>query len=335
MTPYFSIVIPVYNAAAYLRRCVDSILAQTFSDFELILVDDGSADESAALCDGYAAADSRVLALHQANAGPTPARRRGLDAARGAYICFADADDWVVPRWLEAIHGLIRDNGGPDMVLFDYERDVGPVAQPMLAEEGYYDRGRLEREIFPYMLMDLRRKPFGTQLFPGYLWSKVFRRELICQHYLKDDRITIFEDTAMTYQCVYNASAVYITREKLYVYRKQTQSNLNHYRPAYFMECKLVKDCLRENLGGRDPALDRQINAFCAYRLIHGLVMECVAHPVLAQAAENAGRTLDESRFAADLTVRGLPLYMKPFVLLVKHRLYRAAVLLIKLRMDR
>ncbi|MCM1292334.1 MAG: glycosyltransferase [Bacteroides sp.] len=95
-----SVIVPVYNAECYLRECVDSILAQTFADFELILVDDGSKDSSTAICDEYAARDPRVRVIHQANAGVSAARNAGLDAARGEWISFVDADDWIEPEML-------------------------------------------------------------------------------------------------------------------------------------------------------------------------------------------------------------------------------------------
>ena len=97
---YFSVVVTVYNVEPYLKTCVDSILAQTYRDFELILVDDGSPDGAAALCDAYAAQDSRIRVIHQPNAGVVRARQAGLRAAAGEYILFVDGDDWISPQYL-------------------------------------------------------------------------------------------------------------------------------------------------------------------------------------------------------------------------------------------
>lgn len=99
-----SVIVPVYNAEKYLRRCVDSILAQTFTDFELILVDDGSKDASASLCDEYAAtSEGRIRSFHKPNGGASSARNLGLQQAQGEYIVFVDADDWVDDTYLEEI----------------------------------------------------------------------------------------------------------------------------------------------------------------------------------------------------------------------------------------
>ena len=101
--PKVTVIVPVYNVEQYLRRCIDSILAQTFGDLELILVDDGSADSSGVICDAYAEKDSRVKVIHQKNSGVSAARNTGLDAAEGEYIAFVDSDDHVDPDYLAAL----------------------------------------------------------------------------------------------------------------------------------------------------------------------------------------------------------------------------------------
>ena len=93
--PKLSVIVPVYNTEKYLRDCVDSILAQSFPDFELILVDDGSTDGSGAICDECAARDSRIRVIHQQNSGATVARRSGVRIAQGEYVTFVDSDDWI------------------------------------------------------------------------------------------------------------------------------------------------------------------------------------------------------------------------------------------------
>ena len=96
-----SIIVPVYQVEKYIRQCVDSILAQTFTDFELILVDDGSKDGSGQICDEYAAMDRRVKVIHKENGGLSDARNRGMDQAAGNYFMFIDSDDYIAPTMLE------------------------------------------------------------------------------------------------------------------------------------------------------------------------------------------------------------------------------------------
>ena len=101
--PQISIIVPVYNSEKYLGVCIDSILSQSFRDFELILVDDGSKDSSAQICDEYASQDKRVRVIHKVNGGVSAARNDGLDIAKGEYVTFIDSDDWVEREFLSTI----------------------------------------------------------------------------------------------------------------------------------------------------------------------------------------------------------------------------------------
>ena len=101
MIPKISIIIPVYKVEEYLNRCLDSIIIQTFTDWECILIDDGTPDISGKICDEYVSKDNRFIVIHQENAGVSAARNAGLDIARGEYITFVDSDDWVEPNFLE------------------------------------------------------------------------------------------------------------------------------------------------------------------------------------------------------------------------------------------
>ena len=97
-----SIIVPVYNTENYLKKCIDSILAQTYTDFELILVDDGSNDQSSSICDGYASKDIRVRVIHKANGGVSSARNAGLDICQGEYVMFVDSDDWIESNFISS-----------------------------------------------------------------------------------------------------------------------------------------------------------------------------------------------------------------------------------------
>ena len=102
-----SIIIPVYNVQQYLSRCIDSVLRQTYPHFELILVNDGSPDESPQICDDYAKRDGRIKVIHKTNGGLSSARNAGLDIALGAYITFVDSDDWIHEQYLEKLFSMI------------------------------------------------------------------------------------------------------------------------------------------------------------------------------------------------------------------------------------
>ena len=111
MSELISIIVPVYKVEAYLPRCVDSILAQTYKNLDIILVDDGSPDNSGKICDAYAEKDSRITVIHQANGGLSDARNAGIAVAKGAYLTFLDSDDWVPKEYIAYLYDLLKETG--------------------------------------------------------------------------------------------------------------------------------------------------------------------------------------------------------------------------------
>lgn len=212
MNPIVSIIIPVYNAEGTLPRCVDSILNQTFTDFELLLVDDGSADASGAICDCYAAKDSRVRVFHQANSGVSASRNLALDQARGDYLQFLDSDDWITP---DATSCLVRAmEGGPcDMVISDFYRVVGErVSQKGDIEED----GILTREEYAAHMME---NP--ADFYYGVLWNKLYRRNIVEEHHLRmDPEISWCEDFMFNLEYIRYAEHFRAIQIPIYYYVK-------------------------------------------------------------------------------------------------------------------
>lgn len=147
--PELSIIVPVYKVEKYLPRCIDSILAQTFGDFELILIDDGSPDGCGRICDEYARKDKRIVVIHQKNMGVSAARNAGLDIARGRYIGFVDSDDWIEPQMYEVMMDAIRENGA-DMAVCGvrYADEDGKFTRADMLSEGVYSRDGLLEDVF-------------------------------------------------------------------------------------------------------------------------------------------------------------------------------------------
>ena len=121
--PLISVIVPVYNVAAYLPRCIDSILAQTYANLEILLVDDGSTDDSGFICDEYAKKDTRIRVLHKENGGLSSARNAGLDAAAGQYIGFVDSDDWIEPEMYSQMLALMEKNDAQMVCAGRYDVD--------------------------------------------------------------------------------------------------------------------------------------------------------------------------------------------------------------------
>ena len=168
--PLLSIIVPVYKVENYLQKCIDSILAQTFTDFELILVDDGSPDDCPALCDAAAEKDARVRMIYQKNGGLSAARNAGLDAARGAWIGFVDSDDYIAPEMYEVLYQAVQSTGA-DLALCDYAEvdEAGtPCPQMYVSLSGVELTGQ-----------ELLKKASG--LMVQLAWNKLYRRAVFAQ----------------------------------------------------------------------------------------------------------------------------------------------------------
>lgn len=168
--PQISVIVAVYQAEIYLRRCLDGIVNQTFRDWECILVDDGSKDNSGAICDEYAVMDSRFKVIHQTNRGVSVTRQVGLDASKGIYVIYADPDDWAEPGWLEKLYQKISDDN-VDMVICDYER--------IFSDKTVYCAGCGPSKNNMDLLEGL---VYGY--FWGVLWNKLIRRECFLRYHV-------------------------------------------------------------------------------------------------------------------------------------------------------
>ena len=212
--PKVSVIVPVYNAEKYLHECVDSILAQTLRDIEVILVDDGSTDSSPSICDQYAEQEDRVKVIHKANGRASSARNAGLQAASGEYIAFVDSDDWISPEMYES---MLAQNA--DVCLCDYMRFKGtdefPFTQPNV-NAGFYNKDQMRQDIYPHLVMD------GVE-YPITISNCVLliKRSIISNHRLayRED-IHISEDAPFGSEVLYCANSfAYLKGHHLYHYR--------------------------------------------------------------------------------------------------------------------
>ena len=262
----FSVIVPIYKVEPWLRECVDSVLAQTFRDFELILVDDGSPDGCPALCDRYAAGDGRVRVIHKPNGGLVSARQAGMELARGAYVVNVDGDDAIAPDMLERAAELIRAHD-PDLVSFSvtYLEPAGPrtVTEPL--PEGLYDRERKEREIAPRVLM----APDMTHMF-WYLCGKAIRRTLLFPSQMAvDRRISLGEDVTCLMPVYRAAERVYLCRRAMYLCRVRPGSDSRSFRLEQYDQLLLGIRALEELGGG--PAWEEQVDRYASF-LCFGLM---------------------------------------------------------------
>ncbi len=218
-----SVIVPIFNVKKYLRECLDSILRQSYREYELILVDDGSTDISGSICDEYAASDERINVIHKPNEGLVNARKTGLASATGQYIICVDSDDWIEQGMFERFVGLM-DSEDVDLVLAARYKDTGDSGRKILQAfpEGRYDRDRIRGEILPHMIMN--DVFFRWGISPN-MWDRVFKRDLLvkCQMDV-DESLTMGEDAACTYPYILDCNSLYIAHDAYYHYRQTTTS---------------------------------------------------------------------------------------------------------------
>ena len=212
MTPTVSIIVPIYNAEKHLARCIDSILNQEYTDFELLLVNDGSTDSCGSICDSYAEQDSRIRVIHKENTGVSDSRNQAIDQARGTYLQFLDSDDWITP---DATKLFVRaaEEHCCDLVIADFYRVVGE----RLSQKGDIEEDSvMTREEFASHMME---NP--ADFYYGVLWNKLYRREIVEKYRLRMDvTISWCEDFMFNLEYIRHGEAFYALHAPIYYYVK-------------------------------------------------------------------------------------------------------------------
>lgn len=211
-----SIIVPVYNAELTIQRCIDSICTQTFSDYELILINDGSCDSSGDICDKYAESDSRIVVIHKENEGVSSARNAGLKYARGEWVTFVDADDEVAPCYLDNL--ISNGADGVDLVI-SYSTIVDQNGQIVTIEN--YPSETVSNDTFSVMF---EKYDMNWHTAP---WSKLFRRSLIADNNLRFcEQMHIGEDALFLYSYFLVSKQIKIVGNADYLYYAYNNASL-------------------------------------------------------------------------------------------------------------
>lgn len=252
--PQISVIVPVYKVEPYLRRCVDSILGQTFTDFELILVDDGSPDDCGAICDKYAEQNVRIHVIHQANGGLSAARNAGIDWAfansDSQWLAFVDSDDWVHPRYLELLYRAVETDHTKISVCDYVETDtVLPTGEPAPGTE----------------IRDWDELFMHRNVRAVVAWNKLYARELFAG--LRYPVGRIHEDEFLTYKLLIRAQKVSVLPAALYYYYQNVQGITRGQFTLRRLDCA---DALQERIEyvrktGNSAATAFCVNAFVGY----------------------------------------------------------------------
>ncbi len=235
-----SIVVPVYNVEAYLRPCVSSILAQTYENLDIILVDDGSTDACPAICDEYAATDARVRVIHKANGGLSDARNAGLDVARNPYVGFVDSDDWIEPEMFERLLALLQCSGSDIAVCnFSYSSPLGDID----ALSAPFEVTLPQRPAMRLLLHD--------RIVQNYVWNKLYKTRL--WDGIRFPRGKAFEDVSTTWKVFERAGGVTLSPWVGYRYRTRNDSIVHLPSIRQQLDCAIAFLERYETLADRYP----------------------------------------------------------------------------------
>lgn len=318
--PLFSVIIPVYNMEDYLERCVQSVLIQDFDDYELLLVDDGSSDGSSDLCDRYADSNPKVRVIHKSNGGLVSARNVGVREARGEYVIWIDADDWIESGTLALLYEKAVRPYEPDAVIYGAQHvfeDGSKTVLPCYASPGFYDRDQMEEAILPNMIY-YDEEPFCRGLFNPMACNKMYRTDILRQSYCRDERIRMAEDAAFVFEALYLSDSLVIVEEVLYDYYKGNESSITStYDANRFYNNRILNDYITGRLAGKEPWLDRQINALRAYLLFMAIFHEARYGTSFVKSCRNMSKSIRDTNALGDIDRSSLPKSARMFLGLI------------------
>lgn len=208
-----SIIVPVYNVENYLERCVNSIINQTYKNLEIILINDGSSDNSPTICDKFAEIDNRIVVVHTTNGGVSSARNKGIDIATGDYVEFVDSDDYIEPNCVETLVNKIQDN---DLVICGYNLKNDKNTFVAFEEESVLDFRINQKQFFKALKQFMINSPC----------NKLYKKELITTEF--DVNYSLGEDTLFNLQYLKNCHNIVLIKEVLYVYNYLNENSLVH-----------------------------------------------------------------------------------------------------------
>lgn len=261
-----SVIVPVYNVEQYLEQCLNSIIEQTYRDLEIIIVNDGSTDGSAKICDEFGRKDIRIRVVHQINGGVSSARNIGITLATGDYITFVDSDDWLEKEMYEKMIAATYSNVNPNVIMCDFINEKKNSTENITANIhcGRYDKKEIIDELYPTLLVteDLGRVPIVS------VWSCFFKKEILHNY-------NIFFDVSLKYAedylfmaevILHSDSFYYLKGNYLYHYRQYEQSRSKEYQPEWWDNLLSLNIKLKELVSSnKDYDFSRQVKL----QLIH------------------------------------------------------------------
>lgn len=257
--PKVSVLVPVYNVEKYLPRCIDSVLSQDFFDYELILVDDGSPDNSPRICDEYAAKDSRIKVIHKQNGGLVSARLAGFEASQGKYLMFLDSDDYLLPNALTVLYDKIEE--GYDIVKGNDIRFCGEwtrIEKPPLVGKEIVEKKDYLTSVLNYAVLP-------------YLWGGLYKRDLFTKEvFMENQDISLCEDWLTNIFIWNKVNRFFAIDKEVYAYFIN-QKSLMQQNVISFEYLKKLRNRIIHCIDNKDIDINRQVDLTFVIAYVKGL----------------------------------------------------------------
>ena len=268
--PLFSVIVPVYNMEAYIVECIESIINQTFKNFELILVDDGSEDSCPVICDEYEAKDNRIKVIHKTNEGVSIARETGVKNASGSFLVFVDSDDWLDETCFEKYYNEIEMNN-PDIIFsgFYFGNNNNRFFKHTYSDEKrIFDRCDIIKKLFPILI----ESDMGDY-FASSVCGMTIKKNLYIENHVKSSYIDIGEDSAVVKPCIYNANSIVILDTPFYYYRFNQKSATKGGKTFDWYGPEKIGKHIEKHIPMTNDDFQNQLNR----NIVHNLFNVCVS----------------------------------------------------------
>ena len=326
MKEKISIIIPVYNCAAFLRQCLDSVLAQSYTNIEVLLVNDGSTDDSLEICKEYQQKDERVRFIDKPNGGVSDTRNLGVGSAEGEYIVFVDADDRIAEDVVECLYTAITTHQ-TDAVRCNYYSEGGRDGDLYTLADQKVVRENIKDILYHFVT--------NKENIPCYCWVLMIKKDKVPEF---DTELFFMEDTLFFIKLLINIDSIYFLDKKLYYYRYNSNSaSKDTHRVAHNISGMLtasdkIRGFLREQ-GATDAAFERRMDA-CMFSLVISK-LKLLTHQPLVQLRRSLRDLCDLPRVRQMITNADLceiPKKILPEYLLIRSRAYLCVALVLKVK---
>lgn len=269
--PLFSIIIPFYNAENTIIDCIQSVLSQKFLNYEVLLIDDGSIDNSFTLCTKFLR--KNIFLYQKKHGGLVSTRNYGLSKAKGKWVVYVDADDVIYDNYLSSLFTIINKYKNIDMITFNYDNTSNVVPEKFKSRNGYYNKKQLKESVYPW-IFDMN--------FNMPAWRSAYKYSLLIKHYCKDESIITGEDFAFTYECLFYADSFFYLNKSLYQYNDPNININKNLTSSYSLDAigisKLGEYLLNNLCSHNNKIINSSVLSYINYHIIINIKTSAVKH---------------------------------------------------------